>query len=208
MKKRQSTILAASLGFVCIVLIGLGVLQPSDPKMNLAISFNPAAPTSDVWVRLDADDPLKPDGADPSYYWDLGDGTEETGGTVYHRFAVAGTYSIRLTTTDKRGDSKTIVRHITVESPDYNVPIAEFTYHPSSPVEGEIISFQALAICRPECTVIEYTWDFGDGRSYLGAAQRYSFTEAGTYAVRLVMTDITGGEGEAIREVTILAANN
>ena len=208
MRRRQSAALTAALGLACVVLIVLGVLQRSGPKLDVVLSFNPSAPTSNVWVRFDASEASRPDGSDLSSLWDFGDGTQETGGTVYHRFALAGTYFVQLTAMDKRGASKTAVKHLTVESPDYDTPIAVFTYLPSTAVEGEIVRFQALSICRPECTIIEYAWDFGDGTSRLGAAQRHAFAEAGTYVVRLTIADISGATDEAVREVTVHAAEN
>lgn len=101
MRRRQSAALAAALGLACVVLIVLSVLQRSGPKLDVGISFNPSALTSNVWVRFDASEASRPDGLDLSFYWDFGDGTQEMGGTVYHRFTLAGTYFVQLTAMDR-----------------------------------------------------------------------------------------------------------
>lgn len=63
-----------------------------------------------VAVTLDASQSSDSDGAVRFYYWDFGDGTGDTTGTlqtVTHRYAAAGTYTVRLTVVDDTGFSAT-----------------------------------------------------------------------------------------------------
>lgn len=100
------------------------------------------------------------------------------------------------------------MKHLTVESPDYDTPIAGFTYLPSTAVGGKIVSFQAFSFCRPECTIIEYASEFGAGANRLGAVQWHAFERAGTYAVRLTVTDISGATDVTLQEVIIGSAED
>ncbi|WP_431711840.1 PKD domain-containing protein [Glutamicibacter uratoxydans] len=56
-------------------------------------------------VALDASGSTDTDGAIASYEWDLGDGTTQSGASIEHEYAEAGTYTITLTVTDDRNGS-------------------------------------------------------------------------------------------------------
>ena len=68
-------------------------------------------------VTLDASQSSDSDGSVKFYYWDFGDGTGDTTGTLQNvtkAYPVAGTYTVRLTVVDDRGFSATTSQAISV----------------------------------------------------------------------------------------------
>ena len=88
-------------------------------------------------------------------------------------------------------------------------PVAQFTFSPASPQPGQWIQFDASASYDPDGTITSYQWDFnGDGIfDANGQVVFYQFTAAGTYPVRLVVTDNEGASGQTTQSVTVLAVN-
>ncbi|MDH2423834.1 S8 family serine peptidase [Sphaerisporangium sp. TRM90804] len=60
------------------------------------------------------------DGTIVSYAWTFGDGGTATGATASHTYAVGGTYTVTLTTTDDGGETGSTSRSITVGTPPSN----------------------------------------------------------------------------------------
>jgi len=88
-------------------------------------------------------------------------------------------------------------------------PVARFTYSPTNPQPGQWIQFDASSSYDPDGTITSYQWDFdGDGAfDATGPVVYYRFGAAGTYSVRLRVTDDAGATGEGTRPVTVQAAN-
>ena len=143
-----------------------------------------------------------PDDGIASYAWDFGDGATDTGVTASHTYAAAGTYTVRLTVTDDRGATNSTTRSVTVVS--NQAPTASFT---------DSASFLALSVngsasSDADGTVASYAWDFGDGGTDTGATASHTYAAAGTYTVRLTVTDDKGATGTTSRAVTVATAPN
>ena len=88
-------------------------------------------------------------------------------------------------------------------------PVARFTYSPTNPQPGQWIQFDASSSYDPDGRITSYQWDFdGDGVfDATGPVVYYRFGAAGTYFVRLRVTDDAGATGEGTRPVTVQVAN-
>ncbi len=81
--------------------------------------------------EFDASRSTDPDGNIDIYSWDFGDGSSETGDTVYHSYDSADTYTVTLTVIDECGDSLTNDKNVEVAEGggeggcDNNVPYLE-----------------------------------------------------------------------------------
>jgi DNA/RNA endonuclease G (NUC1) len=63
---------------------------------------------------------------------------------------------------------------------------------PYSSTEGAIVSLNASGSFDGGGTITSYAWMFGDGQSGSGQTQSHTYTQDGSYAVRLIVTDNNG----------------
>jgi PKD repeat protein len=76
----------------------------------------------------------------------------------------------------------------------------------ASPSSGEApltVAFDASGSSDPDGDELTYSWDFGDGSSGTGATVDHEYTQAGSYAARLTVSDGKGGSDEATVDVTV-----
>ena len=72
---------------------------------------------TDLTAAFDASGSKPGDAALRSWSWDFGDGTTGTGSTVEHRYAKAGTWTVKLTVQDADGRTATASRSVTTTAP-------------------------------------------------------------------------------------------
>jgi PKD repeat protein len=141
-----------------------------------------------------------------SYRWAFGDGTpNESGVSVTHRFTAAGEYKVQLTVTDEAGQS--------VTSSGTGVPIGTgnpvpvITYSPGSPRAGSGVTFDAAGTTTSSgATIATYAWSFPGATpgSSATTSQTVIYAAAGSYTVRLTVTDSQGRIGSSTVQVTVV----
>ncbi len=91
----------------------------------------------------------------------------------------------------------------TAPPPVNQTPTAAFT----SSTQNLTVSFDGSTSTDPDGTVASYSWDFGD-RSVAGTGAKppHTYAAAGTYQVKLTVTDNQGGVGSVTHPVTVKAA--
>ena len=105
-------------------------------------------------------------------------------------FTTAGTYDVRLIVTDDSAATDTFNVSVVVSPADSNqAPVATFTATPPTGTAPLSVFFDATGSSDPDGTIVSYAWDFGDGNIGTGDTTSYVFTTAGTYDVRLIVTD-------------------
>jgi PKD repeat protein len=115
---------------------------------------------------------------------------------------MAGTYPVTLTVTDDDGAAATVEHEVTVTAPPVNeAPMAAFT----STTSNLTVSVDGSASVDPDGAVASYAWSFGDGATGTGATASHGYTAAGSYTVRLTVTDDDGATGTAERVITVTA---
>ncbi|HEY0110343.1 MAG TPA: PKD domain-containing protein, partial [Fibrella sp.] len=129
------------------------------------------------------------------YYWDFGDGTTSTLHSPTHTFPAYQLYYVSLSVTDTiTGCVSTTTHQVFLVDLD-----AQFTANDTSICRKEIVSFTAQT--NPFYT--NYSWDFGDGGIGSGAVATHQYDTAGTYTVRLIVTDVLGCKDTLIRTAYI-----
>jgi len=77
---------------------------------------------------------------------------------------------------------------------------------PYTAVAGEALTISAAASTDPDGTIASYAWSFGDGTRGTGASTEKIYAVAGTYLLRLRVTDQLGAFSEATATVTVAPA--
>ena len=84
------------------------------------------------------------------------------------------------------------------------LPTADFTFSPATPTTAQTVQFNGSAsIGADGRQIVNYAWDFGDGATASGVTASHRFTLAGTYTVRLSVTDDLGRTSITTRSVTV-----
>ena len=141
-------------------------------------------------VTLNGSASRDPDGSIASYAWTFGNGTSGSGVTPSATYATAGTFTVTLTVTDNGGATNRASTTVTV-TPNTQPPVA----NAGGPYSGTVnvaISFSGAASRDPDGSVVSYLWNFGDGATASGVTSMHAYTAAGSYTVRLTVTDNDG----------------
>ena len=120
------------------------------------------------------------------YVWDFGDGIKASGSKVNHCFRGAGKYTVKLDIIEKATGnlffSKLIYK---LDILDYKQP---YINSPDIAVIEENLSFDGLRSNLPGFKVLNYLWNFGDGKRSSGANVNHSFKDNGEHIVNMELT--------------------
>lgn len=90
--------------------------------------------------------------------------------------------------------------------PPPEAPTAQFSYTPATPKVGEEMILDGSTSSAPAgATLVSYRWDFGDGASAEGIIVTHTYSQAGSYRVRLTVTDDQGRQATAEQTITVVA---
>jgi PKD repeat protein len=129
-----------------------------------------------------------------SFYWDFGNGNTSTLQNPTSVYLTSGFFTVKLiavNTLTGQSDTMTSVNYIHVLTP----PPTSFTASPLSACSNNnLISFT-----NSSTGAVTYTWDFGDGNSSSLQNPTYSYSNPGTYTVKLIAINGSGCNNIAIR---------
>src|SRR5205823_9193764 len=108
------------------------------------------------------------------------------------------TYTVVLTVTDDRGATGTATAAVTTGVTN-TLPSPSFTVAPS----GLSVFVDGTASSDSDGTITSYAWNFGDSGTATGVTANHTYTAAGTYTVRLTVTDNLGGVANTTRTVSV-----
>ncbi|MEA2054358.1 MAG: PKD domain-containing protein [Candidatus Thermoplasmatota archaeon] len=173
---------------------GGGGEGPAQPPVA-DFTFTPANPTRADFVHFND----KSTGSVTSWQWDFGDGHTSNDRNPLHKYAATGTFDVTLTVSGPAG-TDTKIGHITVSNAK---PVADFTYSPLNPIDGQTVSFDASSSYDPDGSIASWSWDFGDGNASDGQSTTHQYTTNKTYTVTLTVTDNDGMTTSTKKFVTV-----
>ena len=135
-----------------------------------------------------------------SRLWDFGDGSTATTPNPSHTYARSGFLTVTLTITTNFGCSDSYSKTVRVED-----ITAQFDYAPITACVGSAVQFTDTSIVTG--TVLNHTWDFGDGtvlNTGSGLYASHAYTQAGTFIVTMIATTTAGCTDTVSRTVTVL----
>ncbi|WP_167133598.1 PKD domain-containing protein, partial [Arthrobacter sedimenti] len=157
--------------------------------------------TRDLLVQVDGSEAKDADGTITGYAWTFGDGAVASGRTAQHAYASAGSYDVTLTVTDSDGASATVTRTVTVQVAPPASPTASFTAR----TDNLTATFSGAGSSSPNGAITTYAWSFGDGTTATGVSPSHAYGGAGTYDVKLTVTDVRGAQASTTQSVSVSA---
>jgi PKD repeat protein len=134
-----------------------------------------------------------------NFTWDFGDGKTSTATNAANAYANAGTYNVKLTAIGSGGtNALTLTSYIVATNPP---PVAAFTGAPTNGAAPLAVSFTNLTT-----SATNYSWDFGDGKTSTVTNAANTYTNAGTYTVKLTAIG-SGGTNNLTRASYIVVTN-
>ncbi|MBL7190445.1 PKD domain-containing protein [bacterium] len=151
------------------------------PRIDIKPLSDPQAFVFDAAASTDSDNDAM------NFRWDFGDGSENEGAMITHRFDAPGVYQGLLIVSDESGQ-------VGCSS------MKEFTVHVNLPPQadagmdligapGEVLKFNGSGSNDPDGKLTKFYWDFGDGSKTEGISVTHSYKRAGHYQVTLKVID-------------------
>ena len=133
-----------------------------------------------------------------SFAWTFGDGGTSNEPNPQHTYDAPGSYPVMLIVGGTCGaDTETKPAYITVRAR----PVASFEATPPSVCLGTAIAFNNISGGVGGET---FLWEFGDNETSTEESPTYTYAAAGTYRVRLTITDRCGEQDAAEADVNVL----
>jgi parallel beta-helix repeat protein len=139
------------------------------------------------------------DGLIVNWTWDFGDGNTSYEQHPNHHYAAYGEYDVSLTIIDNASAQNTTTKTVIVSNVGL---IAMFSHTPLYPSVNETIDFIDESF-DGYGTIINWSWDFGDGNTSFDQYPSHQFSSAGYYMVCLTVGNDTGGTDNCCKEVMV-----
>jgi len=186
----------------CVLDTIIGDFVNKEP--SAVISATPREGSAPLTVQLDGRYSHDDDGAIIEYRWALGDPMvtgSELGSVTQHTYEDPGTYLVKLSVTDDEGAMHSKQLAIVVTN---SKPVAFAAASRDEPYPGQEITFDGSGSYDLTGTIVEYTWDFGDGGTATGLTATHTYAEGGYYVVCLTVTDNEGAMASANCPINVL----
>ena len=85
-------------------------------------------------------------------------------------------------------------------------PTASFTASPTSGQAPLTVNVDGSGSTDPGGSIVSHAWEFGDGGTATGATASHEYMAAGSFTVKLTVTDDSGATASAMQTVTVSAA--
>lgn len=172
------------------------------PALVVTISANPAQPAPNTVVTFTITATPTTGNGITSITIDFGDGQRGTisgnAQTIQHVYTSANQYPVTVTATDSSGATGASSTVIIVGT--FAAPSAAFTVSPTTGPTTTTFQFNAA---DSQGSISTYAWDFGDGGTASGQTASHQYTVAGTYTVRLTITDTSGRSATTTKTVIV-----
>jgi len=138
-----------------------------------------------------------------TYTWDFGDGNTTTGQSVTHQYPTSTTnlYTVKLTITSSSicGGIATTTKQI---NPNPLTPVAKFAFTDSC---GKLlVSFHDSSTVDAGTTIKSWNWDFGDGTVSTDQNALHTYSNYGTYNIKLQVTSASSCNNTNTVQQTLL----
>ncbi|MCK5247872.1 DUF4384 domain-containing protein, partial [Candidatus Bipolaricaulota bacterium] len=140
------------------------------------------------------------------------DGTS-VGYTTHEQSAVTpGTHTVEISKSGYQSETRQVTVNAGLTStvsvtlaaiPTNNPPVAIFTFSPSDPSVGDVVTFDASASADSDGTISSYQWSLGDGTTATGSIISHTFAANNTFTVQLTVIDNEGAQDTSSQNVVV-----
>jgi gliding motility-associated-like protein len=138
-------------------------------------------------------------GSIATYAWNFGDGNTSSSQNPNYTYTADGTYTVNLIVTSNLGCTDTF----TTPTIRYAIPTPDFTV--SDVCVYDPISLNETSSINAPDVLTSWNWDLGDGNTGAGATANYTYANAGTYNINMVVTSANGCSANITYPVNINA---
>ncbi len=186
-------------------------LRPNTPP-TVDFSWSPADPTAGQSVTFTptVTDPDTPSDAPFSYSWSFGPNATPSTSTAQEPsvvFNAAGTYTVRLEVTDRRGAKGSKEKTVTVSASPQQLPtVTAIMADPAYPAVGQEVTFTVEVTAPANDPVTRWRWNFGDGtpiQETTGNTIRHTYQNVGIYTVRVQAQNRAGWGAERTLQIMV-----
>ena len=133
-----------------------------------------------------------------TYIWRFGDGNSATTTNASYTYTLPGTYVVKLIATSNNGCSDSTTRVVTVNPK----PTVDFSIN--NPAQClSVNQFVFTNNSSITAGTLSHTWDFGNGATSQAASPTYTYTNSGSFTVKLVSVSAAGCKDSLSRQVTV-----
>ena len=191
-----------------ILTVSITVVPTNRPPVAVASASvtSGATPLSVTFSSAGSSDP---EGATLSYSWSFGDGGTSTAANPSYTYSSAGVYTAQLNVSD--GTNTVPATPITITATNTVVstnrpPVAVAAASTNAGTVPLTVNFSSAGSSDPDGTAVTFSWTFGDNTTSTLANPSHTYVSAGTYVVRLFVSDGTNTVGAPA--IVIRATNN
>jgi PKD repeat protein len=173
-----------------------------DPQSPVEALIGISITSGDAPLRVvvSAEQSSSTNGAITQYVWDFAGQARSEEMTAEHTFLSPGRYPINLTVTDESGEQASARVYVRVRGGTVTAVINASRLSGTAPLT---ITFDGRDSIAVDDTILDYSWDFGDGGDSRSASPIHTFISAGTYTVTLTVESAGGVTGIAEATVTV-----
>lgn len=138
-----------------------------------------------------------------AYAWSFGDGSTSEDAIIEHGYMRSGRYNVTLEVTDSVGTKAEASVTVTVTASQLSAVIRSTATNGKSPLSTTLSAEVAGGVAP-----YSYSWTTGDGGVFTGRSFPYEYHEAGTYTIRLLVTDADGSTARDLITIVVLSQTN
>jgi len=134
--------------------------------------------------------------------WSFGDGTTVSGDSASHAYTAPGAHAVTFTETDLAGQTQSQTTAVQVNP----LPVVSIVGPVASPPAGSTVGFAAIPMGgTPPFT---FSWTLGNGNTSTSAHPTDVYATAGSYTVKVTVTDFFGMSATNSTTVSVVTAKS
>ncbi len=173
---------------------------PPSSQCNLEGTYLNGKYTTNVTFTISSYDSTS--GVSAIHYKVDGSWLTTSSATAHGMVTSDGSHTIEYYAVDKAGNVES--HHVISFTIKKNKPpVASFEYTPSQPYDTDEITFDASSSYDEDGSIVNYTWDFGDGNIGYGKVVYHKYSKNDEYNVTLTVKDDKGATSSITKKIAV-----